>query len=132
MFLPLALYLFLLVAVLALCSKRLRASEVFLLFITGLAALRSARHIPIFALITARMFAQQVWDPRLAASLDCSTRVRTQDGGAICFAPSVGAGRSGLCSHKTLRHESVRVRGNELSASGGEFSRVEETAWSDL
>ena len=62
MFLPLALYLFLLVAVLALSSKRLRASEVFLLFITGLAALRSARHIPIFALITAPMFAQQVWE----------------------------------------------------------------------
>jgi hypothetical protein len=34
MFLPLALFIFLLVAVLALSSKRLRASEVFLLFVT--------------------------------------------------------------------------------------------------
>ncbi len=62
MFLPLALFIFLLVAVLALSSKRLRASEVFLLFVTGLAALRSARHIPIFALIATPIFAQQVWE----------------------------------------------------------------------
>src|SRR5690349_6890841 len=66
MFVPLAMFLFLLVAVLALSSKRLRASEVFLLCITGLAALRSARHIPIFALIAAPMFAQQVWELILA------------------------------------------------------------------
>jgi hypothetical protein len=66
MFVPLALFLFLLVAVLALSTKRLRASEVFLLFVTGLAALRSARHIPIFALIAAPMFAQQVWELMLA------------------------------------------------------------------
>ena len=66
MFVPLALFLFLLVAVLALSSKRLRASEVFLLFVTGLAALRSARHIPIFALIATPIFAQQVWELMLA------------------------------------------------------------------
>lgn len=66
MFVPLAVFLFLLVAVLASSSKRLRASEVFLLCITGLAALRSARHIPIFALIATPMFAQQVWELILA------------------------------------------------------------------
>ena len=66
MFVPLALFLFLLVAVLASSSKRLRASEVFLLFVTGLAALRSARHIPIFALIAAPIFAQQLWELMLA------------------------------------------------------------------
>jgi hypothetical protein len=66
MFLPLALFLFLLIAVLALSAKRLRASEVFLLFVTGLAALRSARHIPIFALIATPIFAQQVWELMLA------------------------------------------------------------------
>lgn len=66
MFLPLALFLFLLVAVLASSSKRLRVSEVFLLFVTGLAALRSARHIPIFALIAAPIFAQQLWELMLA------------------------------------------------------------------
>jgi hypothetical protein len=62
MFLPLALFLFLLLAALALSPKRARLSEVFLVFVTGLAALRSARHIPIFALIAAPIFAQQVWE----------------------------------------------------------------------
>ena len=61
MFLPLALFLFLLLGALALSPKRARASEVFLVFVTGLAALRSARHIPIFALIAAPVFAQQLW-----------------------------------------------------------------------
>ena len=62
MFLPLALFLFLLFGALALSPKRARLSEVFLVFVTGLAALRSARHIPIFALIAAPIFAQQVWE----------------------------------------------------------------------
>ncbi len=70
MFLPFALFLLLLVAVLALSSKRLRASEVFLLFVTILAALRSARHIPIFALIVTPIFAQQVWELILARGLE--------------------------------------------------------------
>jgi hypothetical protein len=62
MFLPLALFLFLLLGALALSPKRARAGEVFLIFVTGLAALRSARHIPIFALIAAPIFAQQAWE----------------------------------------------------------------------
>jgi hypothetical protein len=61
MFLPLALFLFLLLGALALSPKRARASEVFLVFVTGLAALRSARHIPIFALIAAPVLAEQIW-----------------------------------------------------------------------
>ena len=61
MFLPLALFLFVLLSVLALSPKRARASEVFLVVVTGLAALRSARHIPIFALIAAPILAEQVW-----------------------------------------------------------------------
>ena len=61
MFLPLALFLFVLLGALALSPKRARASEVFLVFVTGLAALRSARHIPIFALIAAPILAEQVW-----------------------------------------------------------------------
>jgi len=61
MFLPLALFLFLLLGALALSPKRARASEVFLVFVTGLAALRSARHIPIFALVAAPILAEQVW-----------------------------------------------------------------------
>jgi len=61
MFLPLALFLFVLFGALALSPKRARASEVFLVFVTGLAALRSARHIPIFALIAAPILAEQIW-----------------------------------------------------------------------
>jgi hypothetical protein len=61
MFLPLAFFLFMLLGALALSPRRARVSEVFLVFITGLAALRSARHIPIFALIAAPIFAQQAW-----------------------------------------------------------------------
>jgi hypothetical protein len=61
MFLPLALFLFVLLGALALSPKRARASEVFLVFVTGLAALRSARHIPIFALIAAPILAEQAW-----------------------------------------------------------------------
>jgi len=76
MFLPLALFLFVLFGALALSPKRARAGEVFLVFVTGLAALRSARHIPIFALIAAPILAEQVWalisargwDVRLLAS----------------------------------------------------------------
>src|SRR5205085_353179 len=62
MFLQLALFLFLLLGALALSPKRARLSEVFLVFVTGLAALRSARHIPIFVLIAAPIFARQVWE----------------------------------------------------------------------
>ena len=62
MFLPLALFLFLLLGALALSPKRARLSEVFLVFVTGLAALRSVRHIPIFVLIAAPIFARQVWE----------------------------------------------------------------------
>lgn len=61
MFLPLALFLFVLLGALALSPKRARASEVFLVFVTGLAALRSARHIPIFALVAAPILAEQIW-----------------------------------------------------------------------
>ena len=60
-FLPLALFLFLLLGALALSPKRARASEVFLIVVTGLGALRSARHIPIFALIAAPILAEQLW-----------------------------------------------------------------------
>jgi hypothetical protein len=62
MFLPFALFLLLLLAALALSPRRARLSETFLVFVTSFAALRSARHIPIFALIVTPIFAQQVWE----------------------------------------------------------------------
>ena len=62
MFLPFALLLFGLVGALAWSTRRPRASELFLLLITGLGALRAARHIPIFALIATPIFAKYLWD----------------------------------------------------------------------
>lgn len=61
MFLPLALLLFMLLGTLALSTKRARAGELFLLVVTGFGGLRSARHIPIFALIAAPILARHVW-----------------------------------------------------------------------
>ena len=60
-FLPLALLLFTLLAVLALSTRKPRLGELFLLLITGFGALRSARHIPIFALMAAPILAKYLW-----------------------------------------------------------------------
>jgi hypothetical protein len=60
-YLPLALLLFTLIGVLALSPKRAQAGEVFLLLVTGFGALRSVRHIPIFALIAAPVVARNLW-----------------------------------------------------------------------
>jgi len=62
MFLPLAGLLFLLFAVLALSPKRPRLGELFLLVGTAFAALRSARHVPIFALVAVPIFADHLWE----------------------------------------------------------------------
>lgn len=62
MFLPLALLLFGLLASLALSARRASVSELFLLLVTGLGALKSARHIPIFALIATPILARHLWD----------------------------------------------------------------------
>jgi hypothetical protein len=61
MFLPLAFLLLMLLGALALSTKRARAGELFLIVVTGFAALRSGRHIPIFALIAAPILARHVW-----------------------------------------------------------------------
>ena len=62
MFFPLAVLLLLLLAALALSTRRPALSELFLLLVTGFGALRSARHIPIFALLAAPILARHVWD----------------------------------------------------------------------
>lgn len=62
MFLPLALLLFALIAALALSARRPQLSELFLLLMTAFGALRSARHIPIFALIATPILARYLWD----------------------------------------------------------------------
>jgi len=62
MFLPLALLLFSLLGSLALSARRPQLSELFLLLITAFGALRSARHIPIFALIATPILARHLWD----------------------------------------------------------------------
>ena len=65
-FLPLAAMLFTLLGVLALSPKRARAGTLFLLFVTGFGALRSARHIPIFGLIAAPVIAKPLWEIMLS------------------------------------------------------------------
>ena len=60
-FLPLALMLFTLIAVLALSPKRARLGTLFMLLVTAFGALRSARHIPIFGLFAAPVIARHLW-----------------------------------------------------------------------
>lgn len=66
MFLPFAALLFILFFALATSNKRASIGELFLLMVTGLAALRSGRHIPLFALIAAPALARHLWDIMLA------------------------------------------------------------------
>jgi len=62
MYLPLVLLLLGTPALLALSPKRVRSGELFLFLVTAFAALRSIRHIPIFALIAAPIFANHLWE----------------------------------------------------------------------
>jgi hypothetical protein len=97
MFLPLALFLFVLLGALALSPKRARASEVFLVLVTGFGALRSARHIPIFALIAAPILAEQLWalisargwDARLNAPEGSTPRTAVVFALLLLLAPTV-------------------------------------------
>lgn len=61
-YLPLAVLLLATFGVLALSPRRARAGELFLLLVTAFGALRSVRHIPIFALIAAPVFANHLWE----------------------------------------------------------------------
>ncbi len=58
---PFALLMFATAAALALSPKRPRPSEVLLAAVTGLAALRSGRHIPLFALVAIPLLAEHAW-----------------------------------------------------------------------
>ncbi|HET6979070.1 MAG TPA: hypothetical protein VFI24_22240 [Pyrinomonadaceae bacterium] len=60
-FLPFAVLLLSTFAAMALSPARARLGEVFLVLITALGALRSARHIPIFALFAAPVLAKHLW-----------------------------------------------------------------------
>jgi len=61
MYLPFAILLLASFGVMAASRKRPRLSELFLLLITSLMALRSVRHITIFSLIAAPLFARHAW-----------------------------------------------------------------------
>jgi hypothetical protein len=78
MFLPLAAFLFAAFATLALAPRRPRAGELFLLLVTAFGALRSSRHIPIFALITAPIFAEHLSDLMKARGWDRGLARETQ------------------------------------------------------
>jgi len=62
MFLPLAALLLALLGALALSEKRARAGELLVLLVTGFGALRSGRHIPIFALVATPVLARHLWN----------------------------------------------------------------------
>jgi hypothetical protein len=70
MFLPLAALLFVTFAVLAVAPRRPRAGELFVMVVTAFGALRSARHIPIFALVAAPIFAEHLSDLMSARGWD--------------------------------------------------------------
>jgi hypothetical protein len=61
MFLPTALLIFAMLAVLALSTKRVKPCEVLMLAATGYAALRSGRNIPFFAMVAAPLLAEHGW-----------------------------------------------------------------------
>lgn len=61
-FLPLAALLLLTFSILAFTPRPPRLGELFLLLVTAFGALRSARHIPIFALVAAPIFADHLFD----------------------------------------------------------------------
>ena len=60
-YLPFAVLLLSTLAAMALSPSRSRLGEVFLVLITALGALRSARHIPIFSLFAAPVLAKHLW-----------------------------------------------------------------------
>ena len=60
-YLPLAILLLSTFAAMALSPTRARLGEIFLVLITALGALRSVRHIPIFALFAAPVLAKHLW-----------------------------------------------------------------------
>jgi len=57
-FLPLAALMLATFAVLALSPRRVRAGELLGLLVLSLAALRSGRHIPLYAIVAAPIFAR--------------------------------------------------------------------------
>ncbi|HEU4835099.1 MAG TPA: hypothetical protein VFS90_11810, partial [Pyrinomonadaceae bacterium] len=60
-YLPLAVLLLSTFGAMALSPERARPGEIFLVLITALGALRSVRHIPIFSLFAAPVFAKHLW-----------------------------------------------------------------------
>ena len=99
MFLPFAVLLLLTFSLLALVPRRPRPGEIFLLIVTALGALRSARHIPIFGLIAAPIFAEHLhdviktrgWDKDVARET-ATTRGRVLMNIFILTAPLILAG----------------------------------------
>ena len=62
MFQPLAFLIFFTFGALALSGKRVSLKDLLLLSVTGLAALRSGRNVPFFALVAMPLLAEHLWD----------------------------------------------------------------------
>jgi hypothetical protein len=62
MFQPLAVLIFITFGALALSRKRVSLKDLLFLSVTGLAALRSGRNVPFFALVAIPLLAEHLWD----------------------------------------------------------------------
>lgn len=83
-FLPLAVLILATFAVIALSPKRVRSGELLGLLVLSLATLRSGRHIPLFAIFAAPIFARYLlyWT-RSQKTLAITLRERTSDGAQL-------------------------------------------------
>jgi hypothetical protein len=82
-YVPLLLLLLGTFAAMALSPNRARPGELFLVLITALGALRSIRHIPIFSLFAAPVFAKHLWAIAQARNWDTMLTGKEQRPNAI-------------------------------------------------
>jgi len=108
-FLPLAALMLATFAVLALSPRRVRAGELLGLLVLSLAALRSGRHIPLYAIFAAPIFARHLHDwsnskkPFIRMSKGPATTVQIILNLVLLFLPTFVIGRQLVDFH---RHKS--------------------------
>ena len=108
MFYPLAALLFLTIAVLALSPSRPMASEILLFVFFGLAALRSMRNLPFFALIAAPLLGRYLVFPALRQPLIPERLHRILKLSAIILAAALSAQFVSSRFAQTLQMEKAR------------------------
>ena len=108
MFYPLAALLFLSIAVLALAPSRPKPSEILLFVFFGLAALRSMRNLPFFALIAFPLLGRYLVIPALQRSLVPERLHRILKLAAIVLAAAISAEFVSSRFAQTLQMEKAR------------------------